>query len=87
MFFPVSIGGKGYDVPIYTNFRYPFPVNPPKVPSTNPTGCYRIRFSVPESWVQRGSNAISGGKKMILHFAGVDGAFFAWVNGRLVSKN
>ncbi|CAN0197769.1 unnamed protein product, partial [Hapterophycus canaliculatus] len=67
----------GYDVPIYTNFQYPFPVTPPKVPAKNPTGCYRLEFYLPDAW---GSSAA-----VVLHFAGVDSAFFAWVNGRLVS--
>ena len=32
---------QGYGRPQYTNVAYPFPVDPPRVPSENPTGCYR----------------------------------------------
>jgi beta-galactosidase/beta-glucuronidase len=40
----------GFDIPIYTNIVYPFPLNPPKVPEENPTGCYRKNFKLPGSW-------------------------------------
>ncbi len=84
---------QGYDVPIYTNFQYPFPVTPPTVPSKNPTGCYRLEFSVPGAWgsgsASAGGEAAAAGagqRRTILHFAGVDSAFFAWVNGHLVRE-
>lgn len=65
----------GFDTPIYTNVVYPFPLNPPYVPSENPTGCYRKNFHIPEEWKDR---------RILLHFEGVDSAFFAWLNGVLV---
>ena len=34
----------GYGTPAYTNVVYPFPVDPPHVPTENPTGDYRRRF-------------------------------------------
>ncbi|KAL0464519.1 UNVERIFIED_CONTAM: Beta-galactosidase [Sesamum latifolium] len=40
----------GFDWPIYTNVVYPFPLNPPKVPEVNPTGCYRTYFYLPKEW-------------------------------------
>lgn len=40
----------GFDRPIYTNIVYPFPINPPYVPSDNPTGCYRKNFRIPTEW-------------------------------------
>ncbi|KAL3829801.1 hypothetical protein ACJIZ3_018603 [Penstemon smallii] len=40
----------GFDRPIYTNVVYPFPLNPPKVPEDNPTGCYRTNFHLPKEW-------------------------------------
>lgn len=40
----------GFDRPIYTNIVYPFPLNPPYVPSNNPTGCYRKYFQIPKEW-------------------------------------
>lgn len=38
-----------------TNFKYPWPVEPPFVPEANPTGCYRRTFStdpmhLPDDW-------------------------------------
>ncbi|XP_051228311.1 uncharacterized protein [Lolium perenne] len=62
----------GFDRPIYTNVTYPFPMNPPFVPSENPTGCYRKVFHIPKEWK---------GRRILLHFEAVDSAFIAWVNG------
>ncbi|KAK8977634.1 hypothetical protein V6N11_013418 [Hibiscus sabdariffa] len=62
----------GFDQPIYTNSLYPFPLDPPHVPTDNPTGCYRTYFHIPKEW---------NGRRVLLHFEGVDSAFFAWVNG------
>ena len=63
----------GYGRPHYTNVRYPFPVDPPRVPSENPTGLYRTRFHIPAEWKDR---------RVILRFDGVDSFYVAWVNGR-----
>jgi beta-galactosidase/beta-glucuronidase len=65
----------GYGRPHYTNVVYPFPVDPPRVPDENPTGCYRNEFTVPESWKNH---------EVLLVFQGVDSAFDVWVNGRPV---
>ncbi len=62
----------GYDIPRYTNAKYPFPLDPPYVPEDNPTGCFRRWFSVPSSWEKR---------RTLLRFDGVDSAFHVWVNG------
>ncbi|PSS19140.1 Beta-galactosidase [Actinidia chinensis var. chinensis] len=62
----------GFDRPIYTNVIYPFPVDPPKVPEDNPTGCYRTYFCLPKGWE---------GRRILLHFQAVDSAFHAWING------
>lgn len=40
----------GFDRPIYTNVIYPFPLDPPRVPDDNPTGCYRTYFNLPKNW-------------------------------------
>lgn len=40
----------GYGAPIYTNVKFPFPVDPPLVPSENPTGDYRYEFELPDDW-------------------------------------
>jgi beta-galactosidase/evolved beta-galactosidase subunit alpha len=65
----------GYGRPHYTNVQYPWPIDPPFVPSENPTGSYRRSFTVPASWA---------GKQIILRFDGVDSAFHVWVNGKAV---
>ncbi len=66
---------QGADHPIYTNVKYPFDVNPPKVPEHNPTGCYRTRFSLPDSWQARQTR---------INFDGVNSAFHLWCNGQWV---
>ncbi|MCS7005267.1 MAG: DUF4981 domain-containing protein [Cytophagales bacterium] len=68
---------KGYGIPIYTNIRQEFePVNPPYVPvEGNETGFYRTNFEIPSDWKN---------KQIILHFDGVQSAFYVWVNGKLV---
>lgn len=63
----------GYGRPHYTNLPYPFPVDPPYVPSENPTGLYRRRFDAPKQW---------DGRRLVLRFEGVDAAFEVWVNGQ-----
>ncbi|HYH32950.1 MAG TPA: glycoside hydrolase family 2 TIM barrel-domain containing protein [Pseudonocardia sp.] len=63
----------GYGEPAYTNVRYPFPVDPPHVPTENPTGSYRRAIDVPADWA---------GARAVLRFEGVDSCFAVWVNGR-----
>ena len=42
---------QGFDSPIYTDVAYPFPANPPHVPTDyNPVGAYVREFTVPE-WI------------------------------------
>jgi hypothetical protein len=43
---PGSWECHGYGTPVYTNFVYPIPMDPPHVPKDNPTGCYRHTFDV-----------------------------------------
>ena len=62
----------GYGAPAYTNIRYPFPVDPPRVPTDNPTGDYRVAFGVPSSW---------RGHPVVLRFDGVDSCARVWLNG------
>ena len=64
---------QGYDVPIYTNVTYPIPVEPPRVPKDNPTGCYSLTFSVQDAWLTSGSTRIV--------LEGVNSAFYLWCNG------
>lgn len=66
----------GYGTPIYTNIKYPHPGNPPRAPHEyNPVGSYRTHFTLPASWSRR---------KTFIHFAGVNSAFYLWINGEKV---
>ena len=76
----------GYDVPIYSNVKYPFKMDAPRVTSEpdpkytsyelrNPVGSYRYRFAVPEAWE---------GKEIFIVFDGVNSAFYLWLNGEKV---
>ena len=69
----------GYEPPRYLNVRYHFEPDPPRVPrETNSTGLYRLRFTVPSSW---------NGRRIFIHFDGVDSAFYLWINGQKVGYN
>lgn len=37
---------RGYEKPYYTNINYPFPVEPPYVPNSNPMGVYTREFEI-----------------------------------------
>lgn len=63
---------EGYDRHQYTNTRYPFPLDPPYVPSMNPCGVYRRKFTL---------EANSKGRNYYLNFEGVDSCFYVWING------
>ena len=53
----------GYGAPAYTNVVYPFPVDPPHVPTDNPTGDYRVGFRLPEGLGGRADRAaVRGGR-------------------------
>jgi len=66
---------EGYDHPHYTNVNYPFPVEPPKVPSENPAGLYRRKFyTVSERKDEQN----------LIRFEGVDSAFYLWLNGEYI---
>ena len=65
---------QGYDHHQYTNVAYPFPFDPPYVPSENPCGAYRRNFTL--SNIQ--------GKSYTLTFEGVDSCLYVWVNGEFV---
>ena len=66
---------QGHDKPIYCNVKYPFAVNPPVVPSENPTGCYRTTFSVTKDELKQRNHIV---------FEGVNSAFHLWCNGEYV---
>jgi beta-galactosidase/beta-glucuronidase len=65
----------GYGKRIYTNVHHPFEANPPKVPTEgNETGYYRKTFNYTKT--ENTNN--------IIHFAGVQSAFYLYVNGKYV---
>ena len=67
---------QGYGTPIYTNIVYPFPKNPPYIPhEINPVGSYKRDFEIPADWKN---------KAIYLHFGGVSGAMYVYVNGKKV---
>ncbi len=77
---------RGFGVPIYLGSGHTFKIDPPRVmgePPTNwtafvqrnPVGSYRKTFSLPEKW---------GGRRVFLHFDGVDSAFYLWCNGQKI---
>jgi beta-galactosidase len=74
---PINVPGhwqlQGFDYPIYTNVRYPFPCDPPVVPDLNPTGCYLREFVLPKNWATD--------DQIRIIFDGVDSAFHLWCNG------
>ncbi len=70
---------QGYDEAYYTNISFPFWAKFPDPPeSFNPVGSYKRKFVVNPSWK---------GKHIMLHFNGVNSAFYVWVNGKKVGYN
>lgn len=67
---------QGFDVPIYTNIRYPHEVTPPTIQKHyNPVGSYKRTFTIPENW---------NGQDIYLHFGAVTSAMYVWVNEQQV---
>lgn len=66
---PSQMELEGYGQPIYANIDYPFPVDPPHVPTDNPTGLYYCKFSYHKQL-----------SKQILRFDGVESTFEVWLN-------
>ncbi|HET6757883.1 MAG TPA: glycoside hydrolase family 2 TIM barrel-domain containing protein, partial [Propionibacteriaceae bacterium] len=60
-----------YGRPIYTNIRYPFPIDPPHVPDENPTGDHRRSFELAK-WTA---------EQVLLRFDGVESVYRVWLNG------
>ena len=65
----------GYDQTFYMNVaNMCAPAEPPLTNHEfNPVGSYKRSFSIPETW---------RGMQVFLHFAGVQSAFYVWVNGQ-----
>ena len=83
---PVPVPGNwqlsGFEPPVYTNVPYPWPLDKEggldgraeafRLPDFNPTGCYRLKFSLPEK---------ESGARYALRFEGVETAYELYVNG------
>jgi len=80
---PSSWEMKGFGTPIYVSSGYPFKIDPPRVmgePPDNytsfkerdPVGSYRRTIELPSDW---------NGRRVFIHFDGVESAFYIWVNG------
>ncbi len=62
-----------FDAPIYTDTRYPFPANPPYVPTSyNPVGSYVRTFDYHPG---------NRDGELFLTFEGVESAFYVYLNG------
>ncbi|MGC9541383.1 glycoside hydrolase family 2 TIM barrel-domain containing protein [Streptomyces sp. UG1] len=68
-------GDGAFGSPIYTNHLYPFPVDPPHVPTENPTGDHLRVFDLPQDWP-----ALDDGGA-VLRFDGVESCARVWLNG------
>ncbi len=67
---------RPYDRPFFTNIKHPFKADPPRVPhDENPVGLYRTSFEVPAAW---------RGRRVLVHLAGVQSAYYLRLNGRKV---
>jgi len=77
---------QGFGTPIYTNIKYPFKPDPPKVSSEppknftsfaarNPVGSCLTTFQVPAEWID---------KLVFINFDGVQSAMYLWINGQKV---
>lgn len=69
----VLTGDGRFGSPIYTNHLYPFPVDPPRVPTENPTGDHLRAFDLPTDWPTVGG--------AVLRFDGVESCARVWLNG------
>ena len=66
-----SVLRRGYDVPNYVNVNYPFPFDPPHVPTENPCGLYVRNVTVDAAMLK---------KEVYINFEGVDSCFYLFVN-------
>ena len=67
---------QGFDAPIYTDTRYPFPANPPYVPADyNPVGVYQREIEIPADWK---------GMDLFIEFQGVESAYYVWLDDNFI---
>ena len=76
---PSCLEMNGYGAPLYINVEYAFNNNPPMIEMKsgllNSVASYRRDFDLPADW---------GDKRLFLHFDGIYGAAFVWMNGKYV---
>ena len=76
---PSCLEMEGYGDPLYINVNYPFKNNPPMIEMKdgllNSVASYRRDFDAPSDW---------NNKRVFLHFDGIYGAAFIWMNGKYV---
>ncbi len=68
--------GRKYDIPQYTNVKYPIPCYPPYLPDDVPCGLYQRSFYLTAEQIKS--------KKTFINFEGVDSAFYVYINGAFV---
>lgn len=72
-----QLQGEGkFGRPHYTNAQFPFPLDPPFVPTENPTGVYRREFTLPDEWTS--NDRLS---RVYLGFEGIDSVGIVYLNG------
>lgn len=76
---PRSWQTLGYGLPIMLNAGFLMEKNPPfikpRFTEGRETGSYRTNFQIPDSW---------DGREVFVNFAGVESAFWFWINGEKV---
>ncbi|WP_167958462.1 glycoside hydrolase family 2 TIM barrel-domain containing protein [Anaerosporobacter faecicola] len=65
----------GFDHHQYTNVNFPFPYDPPYVPSQNPTGVYHHTFFIQNEQLEQ---------NISINFDGVDSCFYLYINNVFV---
>ena len=68
---PSCIQNYGFDRHQYTNYQYPFPVDPPYVPADDPCYLYLRTFMLDRDDI---------GQRQFINFEGVDSCFYLWIN-------
>lgn len=82
--FAIAKGGTAHrwerGLPIYTNVKFPFPHQPPKVPKDNPTGEHYRTFNIAASDLEQlGSNG-----RIILRLHGAESIAYIELNGEYI---
>ena len=71
---PSCLQYYGFDNFQYTNYRYPFPLDVPNVPSLNPVFHYRKSFNIDKL----------NGEKLYFVTEGVDSCYYLYINSKFV---